>query len=982
MRPFTNAGIPSDRCLRSHLTPSLLFLAIVVAGCTDSPVEPEPLEKVVSRPVFALAGPATALDVGRDHACAIGADGIVACWGGNLFGQSLVPPALGAVTAVTTGGTHTCALKVDGSGTCWGDNSNGQSNLPAGLAMLRQLSAGHAHTCAVKGDGSAACWGFNQFGQTDVPATLGSVIQVSAGGNLSCAIKNAGDVLCWGRNDIGQAVVPASLGSALQVSVGADHSCALKIDGGVACWGFNGFGQTSVPAGLAATQVSVGQNHSCALKTDGKVACWGFSSFSQTLVPAGLDNVVRVEAGGNQTCATKNDGTITCWGSPSGNLLEGSFSAVSAGWLGSGCALRVDGQTTCWGEPGVTRVPASLGNATKIAAGGVHACALSGDGSIRCWGNSAAFVLTPPTDLGSATDLSAGPQFTCAIASDSRAACWGINDKGQTNVPTDLGTVTQVSAGFLHACAVKTDGNVRCWGNNSAGQANVPATLNGVTYVSAGGTHSCALKSDGAVVCWGFNALGATTVPPNLGPVTQVSTGNQHTCALSGSGTVVCWGSNPRGQTSVPTDLGPAIRISAAADQTCAVKLDNTVECWGHPTITTHGPEASPGATPAGSGVSVSPIDQSTGEPAPVSLNFSNVSASGTTTVTSGTVGTSGPPAPSGFRLGSPPTFYDVQTTAMFTGPVELCFDYSGASYGNESKLKLLHHENGVWTDVTTSLNTESKIICGTVTSLSPFLVAEENVAPIVTALSLPDAPVALGTTVSATAAFIDGNPNDTHTANLDWNDGTTSIASISQSAGTGSASGSHTYSAPGVFTVAASVSDGDLTGARSSISDEPAYIVVYDPSSGFVTGGGWFDSPAGACLWSGCASDGSSTGRASFGFVSRYRPGASIPTGNTEFQFKAGDLRFQSTSYHWLVVAGARAQYKGEGEITGDAASYGFLLTAIDGAIAGGGEADRFRIKIWNLATGAIVYDNQISQLEDSGAATVIGGGSIVIHK
>jgi hypothetical protein len=32
-------------------------------------------------------------------------------------------------------------------------------------------------------------------------------------------------------------------------------------------------------------------------------------------------------------------------------------------------------------------------------------------------------------------------------------------------------------------------------------------------------------------------------------------------------------------------------------------------------------------------------------------------------------------------------------------------------------------------------------------------------------------------------------------------------------------------------------------------------------------------------------------TGKANFGFVSKYQKGQSTPDGNTEFQFKAGDL-------------------------------------------------------------------------------------------
>jgi hypothetical protein len=50
--------------------------------------------------------------------------------------------------------------------------------------------------------------------------------------------------------------------------------------------------------------------------------------------------------------------------------------------------------------------------------------------------------------------------------------------------------------------------------------------------------------------------------------------------------------------------------------------------------------------------------------------------------------------------------------------------------------------------------------------------------------------------------------------------------------------------------------------------------------------------------------------GKANFGFVAKYKKGATVPDGNTQFQFKAGDLNFHSNSYEWLVVAGNKAQY------------------------------------------------------------------------
>ena len=157
--------------------------------------------------------------------------------------------------------------------------------------------------------------------------------------------------------------------------------------------------------------------------------------------------------------------------------------------------------------------------------------------------------------------------------------------------------------------------------------------------------------------------------------------------------------------------------------------------------------------------------------------------------------------------------------------------------------------------------------------------------------------------------------------------------------------------------------------GAKSCV-----LTVWYDPSAGFVTGGGWINSPAGAY-----SADPTLTGRANFGFVSKYQKGSNVPTGNTEFQFQSGNLHFSSTSYDWLVVAGARAQFKGTGTVNG-VGGFDFHLTAIDGAVAGGGGSDKFRIKIRN-ASGGIVYDNMLNAPDTSDPTTTLGGGNIVIH-
>jgi hypothetical protein len=82
-------------------------------------------------------------------------------------------------------------------------------------------------------------------------------------------------------------------------------------------------------------------------------------------------------------------------------------------------------------------------------------------------------------------------------------------------------------------------------------------------------------------------------------------------------------------------------------------------------------------------------------------------------------------------------------------------------------------------------------------------------------------------------------------------------------------------------------------------------------------------------------------------------------------------------------LVSGARAHYRSVGTING-AGTYGFLLTAIDGQLNGGGGTDKFRIKIWEKIGGIdgdTVYDNQMDALDTGDASTALGGGSIVIH-
>jgi hypothetical protein len=414
------------------------------------------------------------------------------------------------------------------------------------------------------------------------------------------------------------------------------------------------------------------------------------------------------------------------------------------------------------------------------------------------------------------------------------------------------------------------------------------------------------------------------------------------------------------------------------------------------------------------------PNDEAT-YPIDVLILYPSVWSAGTTTVTTSST------APGDF---TDPNFYvaldtyggiyfDINTTALFAPPVTVCGTYpdqnddgivdgtetsaSGYPGASECNLRMEHNppsadptDPDTWEPVTLTtghpsgvqcpwegeqeltcptetggrycINTQTNQICGLAWGFSPFVIGIDvgPHPPAITALDATTALQALGQPVTATGAVCDTNLGQTLTVEFNWGDESPVDQREVVSETCGQPIGeSHTYAEPGVYTVTMTVTD-DEGEFDTGVFE---YVVIYDPSGGFVTGGGWIDSPEGAY-----AVNESLAGKASFGFVSKYKKGANEPTGNTEFQFKVADLNFKSTSYDWLVIAGSKAKFKGEGTINGDG-SYGFMLSAVDG------DEDTFRIKIWDNGDD-VVYDNQMGDGDDADAATTLGGGSIVVHK
>ena len=68
---------------------------------------------------------------------------------------SLIPS--GSFRQIVAGNLHACAIGMDYSVTCWGDNSYGQSTPPSGQFI--KITAGGNATCGISTTGYPYCWG-------------------------------------------------------------------------------------------------------------------------------------------------------------------------------------------------------------------------------------------------------------------------------------------------------------------------------------------------------------------------------------------------------------------------------------------------------------------------------------------------------------------------------------------------------------------------------------------------------------------------------------------------------------------------------------------------------------------------------------------------------------------------------------------------------------------------------------------------------
>ncbi|HEY0062424.1 MAG TPA: PKD domain-containing protein [Telluria sp.] len=208
------------------------------------------------------------------------------------------------------------------------------------------------------------------------------------------------------------------------------------------------------------------------------------------------------------------------------------------------------------------------------------------------------------------------------------------------------------------------------------------------------------------------------------------------------------------------------------------------------------------------------------------------------------------------------------------------------------------------------------------------------------------------GTPFDAAVSFTADQAGTGHHVIWSWGDGSGDQAGATRAHnGGGSASGNHTFTVPGIYTVTARVTD--VAGRSVAVSRD---IAVHDAASGATIGSGAFMSPhlpgkQGRFQ----------AGKAHFVFLA---PSAKANV-RGQLRFHVGTFNFRSSS---LQPAGEGGQYGGVGTVNGKS-GYQFRMGAATG---------RFSLKVWHidaLSKAQVVdYDNSGSNVGAAGSRIIEG--------
>ena len=476
------------------------------------------------------------------------ADTKVAAWGSNSYGQlgdgttlpHLQPTLIDAsgvlagktVVAVAKGYLHSLALCADGTLAAWGYNLFGQlgngSAVPSSVAVavdrtgalagktVVAIAAGPFHNLALYSDGTVVAWGNNNYGQlgdgtrvtrrvpvrvTPVGALAGKqVVAVAAAAYSSFALCDDGTVAAWGYNDEGELGIGTTTTSLLPVMVTT----------------------TGALSGKRVATLAAGQYHTLALCTDGTLVSWGYNN--------------RGQLGNNSSTASSQPVAIGSFGALTGKTPVG----ICAGAYHSQ-ARCADGTVAAWGAnnlgqlgiagtvPSPVPVAVSLAAANQIAAGGSHSMALGADGTLFAWGDNSDGQLGDNSTISRATpaavDFAAISNGTRVMAVASSSAARHNLALVALEVPTGK-AVRQISG---NAAAAAGDDLLNMAFGSNAGQYPQPQRVGDdfvIRFTQPAGATGIRYGAE-----WS-----ATLLPDSWQTVPDTGTGGEHRFAIPAAG--------------------------------------------------------------------------------------------------------------------------------------------------------------------------------------------------------------------------------------------------------------------------------------------------------------------------------------------------------------------------------------------------------------------------------------------------------------
>jgi hypothetical protein len=237
---------------------------------------------------------------------------------------------------------------------------------------------------------------------------------------------------------------------------------------------------------------------------------------------------------------------------------------------------------------------------------------------------------------------------------------------------------------------------------------------------------------------------------------------------------------------------------------------------------------------------------------------------------------------------------------------------------------------------------------------------------------------VKIGSTINLAGTFWDVAGNR-HTAKWLVDGAGVNGTVVAEPVGTknGSVKGSYKLATAGVYKLQMNITDqkGVTSYATTSGYDE-AIVVAYDPNGGYTYGGKKYKSPKGAMPLNPAVG-----GEMTYGFQTNYYKGATNPKGETWFILNNGEFEFNALNFEYLAVSGAKAQFRGLGKMNRNGveqSGIAFILTVIDGQLAGGGGTDKIRMKIFNKNSGEIYYDSQMGASDADNPTIVVENNSL----